>query len=67
MSGLFGDDELKNEPLHDKTQSVFKPRVLTSKEYLDALEKKRIEANEKGDFITYGISHEWHLKNKISD
>lgn len=30
MSGLFGDDELKNEPLHDKTQSVFKPRALTS-------------------------------------
>lgn len=40
MSGLFGDDELKNEPLHDKTQSVFKPRALTSKEYLSALEKK---------------------------
>ena len=50
MSGLFGDDELKNEPLHDKTQSVFKPRALTSKEYLSALEKKRIEANEKGDW-----------------
>jgi len=63
MSGLFGDDELKNEPLHDKTQSVFKPRALTSKEYLSALEKKRIEANEKGDFITYGISYEF----KISD
>lgn len=63
MSGLFGDDELKNEPLHDKTQSIFKPRILTSKEYLGALEKKRIEANEKGDFITYGISHEF----KISD
>ena len=39
MSGLFDDDELKDEPLHNKTQSVFKPRALTSKEYLGALKK----------------------------
>lgn len=63
MSGLFGDDEFKNEPLHDKTQSVFKPRALTSKEYLSALEKSALRQMKKGDFITYGISHEF----KISD
>lgn len=26
MNGLFGDDELKKEPIHNNTRSVFTPR-----------------------------------------
>lgn len=56
MSGLFGDDELKNEPLHDKTQSVFKPRALTSKEYLSALEKSALRQMKRAILLLMALA-----------
>lgn len=51
MNGLFGDDELKKEPIHNNTQSVFTPRKRFSADKKVDLnnDKKLNDDSEKND------------------